>query len=37
MTATARTHAAAYPHVIATSSREGAGIAELRAEIAAVL
>ena len=37
MTALARTHAAAYPHVIATSSREGRGIEELRAEIAAVL
>ena len=34
MTALARSHAAAYPRVVATSSSSGAGIAELRAEIA---
>ena len=34
MTALARAHAAAYPRVVATSSSSGAGIAELRAEIA---
>jgi GTP-binding protein len=32
----ARTHTAAYPDVLATSSRNGAGIAALRAEIAAL-
>ena len=37
MAALARDHAAAYPAVIATSSQTGAGIAELRAGIAAVI
>jgi GTP-binding protein len=36
MAALARTHPAAHPIVIATSSETGAGIAELRAELAAV-
>lgn len=37
MAALARKHAAAYPHVVATSSQTGAGVPELRAEIAGVL
>jgi len=34
--ALARAHPAAYPIVLATSSETGAGIAELRAELAAL-
>jgi GTP-binding protein len=37
MTAAARKHPAAYPHLIATSARAGAGIPELRAAIARLL